>query len=390
MRLWDYISDNKIILLVCFASSLFFSVILISFGVGVAEVFLLWVCFAIILFLTMLCSYLKQRKRMKHLLSNFDSLDQKYLIAEIADKPETKLEKVYFRLLKIALKDMTDEVAGVRRQNAEYKDFIEQWIHEIKVPITGIQLLCENNKTEITRKIITQTELIEQNVERVLFYARLGNVEKDYLIKEISLKQCVMEMLARNKQFLIQNGVCVDTEVIPDTVYSDNKWVCFILNQIIFNSIKYRGRVLFGVITLLGSCMLITLPLECILKKCNSFLGFSISVVIFLLTRNITIGFLGFESWNIMELPDSWYRNFGTAYLGFPFPSFYSTDYFSLFPWYFLFLAGYFFKQILSSKDVMKHLMPSKIMTLEWIGAHSLEIYIIHQPLIYVVLLAIL
>ncbi len=136
---------------------------------------------------------------------------------------------------------MTDEVAGVRRQNAEYKDFIEQWIHEIKVPITGIQLLCENNKTEITRKIITQTELIEQNVERVLFYARLGNVEKDYLIKEISLKQCVMEMLARNKQFLIQNGVCVDTEVIPDTVYSDNKWVCFILNQIIFNSIKYRG-----------------------------------------------------------------------------------------------------------------------------------------------------
>lgn len=241
MRLWDYISDNKIILLVCFASSLFFSVILISFGVGVAEVFLLWVCFAIILFLTMLCSYLKQRKRMKHLLSNFDLLDQKYLIAEIADKPETKLEKVYFRLLKIALKDMTDEVAGVRRQNAEYKDFIEQWIHEIKVPITGIQLLCENNKTEITRKIITQTELIEQNVERVLFYARLGNVEKDYLIKEISLKQCVMEMLARNKQFLIQNGVCVDTEVIPDTVYSDNKWVCFILNQIIFNSIKYRG-----------------------------------------------------------------------------------------------------------------------------------------------------
>lgn len=53
-------------------------------------------------------------------------------------------------------------------------------------------------------------------------------------------------------------------------------------------------------------------------------------------------------------------------------------------------IAGYFFKQILSSKDVMKHLMPSKIMTLEWIGAHSLEIYIIHQPLIYVVLLAIL
>lgn len=92
-----------------------------------------------------------------------------------------------------------------------------------------------------------------------------------------------------------------------------------LLISVVTNIVIPQSRVLFGVITLLGSCMLITLPLECILKKCNSFLGFSISVVIFLLTRNITIGFLGFESWNIMELPDSWYRNFGTAYLGFLF-----------------------------------------------------------------------
>lgn len=47
---------------------------------------------------------------------------------------------------------MTDEVTEIRRLKVEYKDFIEQWIHEIKVPITGVQLLCENNKTEIMRK----------------------------------------------------------------------------------------------------------------------------------------------------------------------------------------------------------------------------------------------
>lgn len=102
--------------------------------------------------------------------------------------------------------------------NVEYKDFIEQWIHEIKVPITGVQLLCENNKTEIMRKIIAQTELMEQSIEKVLFYARLGSVEKDYLIKEISLKQCVLEVLSRNKQFLIHNRVCVHTDSISDFV----------------------------------------------------------------------------------------------------------------------------------------------------------------------------
>lgn len=241
MKFSDYMKDNQITLLVCFAGGLFFSVLLLAFGISLSEMALLWVCFAIIVFFTMFAYFRKQQKRIQYLLETMETLDKKYLIAEIADRPETELEKIYFRLLKTALKSMTDEVTEIRRLKVEYKDFIEQWIHEIKVPITGIQLLCENNKTEITRKIITQTELIEQNVERVLFYARLGNVEKDYLIKEISLKQCVMEILARNKQFLIQNGVCVDTEVIPDTVYSDNKWVCFILNQIIFNSIKYRG-----------------------------------------------------------------------------------------------------------------------------------------------------
>lgn len=241
MKFSDYINDNKIVLLICFAGGLFFSVLLFFFGVTPAELVLLWFCFILIILFTMLGSYIKQRGRMRSLLKILDSLDRKYLLAEIADKPESKLEKLYFRMMITALKSMTDEVAEVRRLSAEYKDFIEQWIHEIKVPITGIQLLCENNKTEVMRKVASQTELIEQNVERVLFYARLGSVEKDYFIKEISLRQCVFEVLSQNKQFFIQNRVCVYTDSVSDMVYSDKKWLCFMLNQIILNSIKYES-----------------------------------------------------------------------------------------------------------------------------------------------------
>lgn len=241
MKFSDYMNDNKVTLLICFAGGLFFSVLLFFFGIGLSELILLWICFIIIIFFTVWCSYRKQSRRLQVLLETLDSLEQKYLIAEIADKPEAELEKIYFHLLKTALKSMNDEVAAVRRLNTEYRDFIEQWIHEIKVPITGIQLLCENNKIEGMRKIKMQTELIEQNVERVLFYARLGSVERDYLIKEISLKQCVLEVLSQNKQFLIQNGVSAQTDSVTDMVYSDNKWLCFILNQIILNSIKYRS-----------------------------------------------------------------------------------------------------------------------------------------------------
>lgn len=151
-----------------------------------------------------------------------------------------------------------------------------------------------------------------------------------------------------------------------------------------------QDRIIFGILTLLGSCMLITLPLDHILKKCSPSLGFIISITAFLLTKNINTGYLGFGTWNILKLPDSWYYNLGTTYLGFPVPTFYSTDYFSLFPWYFLFISGYFFRQILSLKGVIKYLVPSKIRGLEWIGAHSLEIYMIHQPLLYLLLTALL
>lgn len=242
MSFLNYIKDKRIVLLVCFAGSLFFFFLLLFLGIGIGELLLLWICFIIIVLCTVICDYLQQKKRIEYLLSVLELLEKKYLIAEIADKPDSILEQVYFQIMKTALKAMTDEVVTSKRLNSEYRDFVEQWVHEIKVPITGIQLICENDKTNTTRKIMIQAKLIEQSVEQVLFYARLGSVEKDYLIKEVFLKDCVMEVLAQNKQFLIQNNVCVHTENIFDAVYSDNKWIEFILSQIISNSIKYQGK----------------------------------------------------------------------------------------------------------------------------------------------------
>ncbi len=236
-----YLSDKKTVLLACFAGGLFFSMLLWLFGLEIGEIFLLWLCFIFMAGGLLLWNYLGQHRCLQHLSSVMDALDQKYLFAEITDIPKSELERTYFELMKIALKAMTDEVSQSNRLNREYREFIEQWIHEMKVPITGIQLLCENNKSSVTRKILTQTELISQGIERVLFYARLGSVEKDYLITEVPLKECVLAVLAQNKQFLIQNNVCVKSENLSGTVYSDQKWLQFILNQIIINSVKYQG-----------------------------------------------------------------------------------------------------------------------------------------------------
>lgn len=242
MKLSEYIKDNRVALLTSVIGAAFFSILLLFWDVGSSEIVLLWTCFFLLLLFTILYNYLKQRKRIHYLLSLLNSLDHKYLLTEIADKSESTIEQVYFRLMKTALKDMNDEVASSKRMTQEYRDFVEQWVHEIKVPLTCIQLICENNKTNITREIITQAEILEREVEKVLFYARLGSVEKDYFIKYIFLKDCISNVLAQNKQLLIQNGVCVQMEDVKDAVYSDSKWIEFIINQIVINSIKYQSN----------------------------------------------------------------------------------------------------------------------------------------------------
>ena len=79
-----------------------------------------------------------------------------------------------------------------------------------------------------------------------------------------------------------------------------------------------QARVRFGVLTLIGSCMLLMVPLERHLKKAGAAAGLLMSAALFFLTRNVNRGFLGFEKWNFLKLPGKWYDNWISTYLGFP------------------------------------------------------------------------
>ena len=157
-----------------------------------------------------------------------------------------------------------------------------------------------------------------------------------------------------------------------------------LLVSIVTLLIMPENRVLFGVLTLIGSCMLLMIPLDKILQKVLPEIGAVISFLLFVLTRNINKGYLGFEKWNLIKLPENWYQGMEGAYLGFMPSDFYSTDYFSLIPWLFLFLSGYFvsfifWKRNLFSMPVLKW----NILPFSFMGRHSLLIYLLHQPILY-------
>lgn len=160
-------------------------------------------------------------------------------------------------------------------------------------------------------------------------------------------------------------------------------FLCGLVITLVTLFIMPENIVLFGVLTLIGSCTLLLTPLKTILSKCNPYFGAFISFVLFFITRNINNGELGFEGWTLAALPNTMYTNLFSAYWGFPNNDFYSTDYFAIFPWIFLFLTGFFINHICSRKQLIKFLEPHICKPLEWLGKYSLQLYVIHQPIIY-------
>lgn len=145
-------------------------------------------------------------------------------------------------------------------------------------------------------------------------------------------------------------------------------------------------RVVFGVLTLIGSCMLIMIPLHKGLKHVPAGVGLIVCIVLFILTRNVNDGYLGFENLNLIKLPEILYEGQIMTFLGFTDPGFYSTDYFSLFPWFFLFLAGYFLYYIICAANdgkIMDKYCRQGVEPFSFLGKHSLLIYMLHQPVIY-------
>ena len=150
----------------------------------------------------------------------------------------------------------------------------------------------------------------------------------------------------------------------------------FMKNSIIF----------FGVLCLLGSSMLVMLPLDKLFKKFNPFAGFAVCFLIFILTKQIPDGYIGIGDSVLLNLPEEIYCNYFTSYFGFPFKGFYSADYFPLIPWLFLFACGYFLNPIFERLNLMKYFSSFRCRPLEFLGRHSLIIYMIHQPVVYGVL----
>lgn len=162
---------------------------------------------------------------------------------------------------------------------------------------------------------------------------------------------------------------------------------CGVLVTVITLIFYFDSRIIFGVLTLLGAGALIMIPLKKIFEKIPAGVGIFLAFLIFLFTYGVNDGYLGFFGIRLLKLPGNLYTNLFTAFWGFPKNSFFSTDYFSVFPWIFLYMTGYFLYR-LWKKNAMPGLktLDRRVPVLTSMGRKSLLVYLLHQPVIYALL----
>lgn len=186
--------------------------------------------------------YLRKKQYYDEIKENMESLDKKYLISEVIEEGTFTESKLIYEVICKSNKAMNDEIGEFKRGINDYREYIELWVHEIKTPIATCKLLIENNESPLTESIGEEVCKLENYIDQALFYTRSNTIEKDYIIKEMSLSSCVNKVLNNNADSLIKKRVKISLGDLEKKVYSDSKWIEFILGQIISNSIKYMNK----------------------------------------------------------------------------------------------------------------------------------------------------
>lgn len=236
----DFLSDHLYQLLLHFIGMAALSVFLLATGTAWGIVALVLIVWVLGLLAVLGAGYVRANTRLRQLDTLMQGLDKKYLFAECAPKPHSHYEQHMLRLMRSSGKAMIEAVSDAEAQQRDYREYIENWVHEIKAPITSAQLMCRNDTSALARKMVHPLAQIESHVERALYYARAGNVEQDFAIDETPLNEAVGPAIARHKALLIQNNIRVETKGLNERVYTDGKWVGFIVGQLLANAARYH------------------------------------------------------------------------------------------------------------------------------------------------------
>ena len=240
MKFRDFIKEKILLIFLVLFVIVSSEILLLPYTqIGIFTSLYIAICPIIIIGIAIAVEYRKKKVFYNEFKNNLDELEDKYLISEIINTPDFIEGKILKKSMQETGKSMLENVNLYKRLQEDYKEYIELWIHEIKIPIATSKLIIENNKNEITKSIDEELDEIENYTEQALFYARSNTANKDYVVTKSNLQEIVNGAILKNKSTLLSSKTSIELHDLEQEVYTDSKWAVFIINQIIQNAIKY-------------------------------------------------------------------------------------------------------------------------------------------------------
>ncbi len=239
MRLRDYLKDHVLIFTVYAVALLVIEIFLKAFRTDRQAMGVVAIIFILVAFVVHAYDFRRKKRFYDILFTALRDLDKKYLIPEVLEEAHFLDGKILTDALRDCGKSMTENVTDEKRKMRNFREYIELWVHEIKLPVSALSLMCHNNK-EIDPKMKTQLKRVDEYIDNVLYYARSENAEKDYIIKETPLNRAFASVAGKNREELQMINATINASDLDVNVMTDGKWLEFIIGQLMDNSIKYR------------------------------------------------------------------------------------------------------------------------------------------------------
>lgn len=178
-----------------------------------------------------------KKKYIKKLILDFKSEDK----TPILPKPMEYKDEVYGEVIENLYEAYNEKLKILEKEFEDNNEFVATWIHEIKTPIATSKLLLESGEFNV-QSYEEEIEKIEDYIEKILYYSRSDNFSKDYIISEVNINKVINESIKGNSKIFIKKHIKLNLDVKKDLcVDTDKKWLLFIINQIISNSLKYTN-----------------------------------------------------------------------------------------------------------------------------------------------------
>lgn len=265
MKFRDYFRDHIVVIIINLSVLIMINILMGAFLVRAELMAAVSILYLIAVFQTILVDFIRKSTFYNDIRRNISELDQKYLVAETIRDPSFYEGRLINEIIGDMEKSMYEKVAETRRGSTDFKEYLEMWVHEVKLPIASLMLKVNNLRDSLSeesdlvvenaqantgadRREYSELSEIEAKLRRindltdqVLFYARSSNAEKDYLIKSHKLNRVVSSVLQKSRMDIEERGVRLEIKELSYEVTTDGKWLEFMLGQFLANSLRYTS-----------------------------------------------------------------------------------------------------------------------------------------------------